>query len=243
LGGLVATTSGSPTVTHSYWDTQTSGQVTSVAGTGLTTSQLRAALPAGFGNAWWFTESYSYPFLNDPAFDFASPLATLVRSNRIFAFLPISQLDRAQYINQAAQTDADQASLATVYTMIARAIGITDDVPQFQDVEIDRYIWNDATQTAGSGPLTNHASIAAFTPIAAGVPLNDDNVIGALKARRLVILRGSYKKAGGGTGKHWLLATMFTTDANGATVDVVGNDPWLGEQVTIDPNIKTIASP
>src|SRR6185437_16807894 len=107
----------------------------SVAGTGLTTSQLRSALPAGFGNAWWFTESYSYPFLNDPAFDFASPLATLVRSNRIFAFLPISQLDRAQYIDQGAHTGADQASLATVYTMMARAIGSTDNVSQLQDVK------------------------------------------------------------------------------------------------------------
>ena len=68
-------------------------------------------------------------------------------------------------------------------------------------------------------------------------------MIGKLKAHRLVILRGSYRKANGAVGKHWLLATMFTSNAKGTTLDVVGNDPWTGEQVTIDPKTKTIASP
>jgi hypothetical protein len=246
VGGLVATTSGSPTVTDSYWDAQTSGQTTSGGGlgTGMTTAQLRAALPAGFGNAWAITPTYSYPFLNDPAFDFTSPLATSVLASKIFTFLPIGQLDHAQYINQAAHGSADQASLAAVYTMIARAIGLTDNVRLLKDAKIDRFFWHDRTQTATfSGPVTAHASIGAFTPIAARAPLNDNNVVGKLKANRLVILRGSYRRPNGATGKHWLLATLFTSRANGAVVEVVGNDPWIGEQVTINLRSKTVTSP
>ena len=41
------------TVTDSYWDTATSGQGGSSGGTGLTTSQLVSALPAGFSNTIW----------------------------------------------------------------------------------------------------------------------------------------------------------------------------------------------
>jgi hypothetical protein len=55
LGGLIGASSG--TVTSAYWDTVTSDQAASAAGTGYTTTQLRKVLPPGFGNAWAITRS------------------------------------------------------------------------------------------------------------------------------------------------------------------------------------------
>ena len=52
VGGLVGYNNGG-TVTDSYWDTATSGHGGSSGGTGLTTSQLVSALPAGFSNTIW----------------------------------------------------------------------------------------------------------------------------------------------------------------------------------------------
>ena len=61
LGGLLAEEFNS--TSNSYWNTQTSGQATSANGTGQTTKQLKASLPAGFStNAWGF-EKGNYPFL------------------------------------------------------------------------------------------------------------------------------------------------------------------------------------
>ena len=61
-GGLVALNQG--TVTNSYWDTNTSGQGTSAAGTGLTTATLQGALQTGFsGSVWGLITGVSYPYL------------------------------------------------------------------------------------------------------------------------------------------------------------------------------------
>ena len=51
VGGLIGGNSG--TVTSSYWDTQTSGQSTSAAGSGLTTAQFQSGLPGGFDATVW----------------------------------------------------------------------------------------------------------------------------------------------------------------------------------------------
>ncbi|MBK5959755.1 hypothetical protein CCR97_16315, partial [Rhodoplanes elegans] len=52
------------TVVASYWDTQTSGQSGSAAGTGLTTAQLTSGLPAGFDpDVWSSVPGRSYPFI------------------------------------------------------------------------------------------------------------------------------------------------------------------------------------
>ena len=62
VGGLVAGTKQNGTVTNSYWNTQTSGQSTSMGGTGLTTTQMQTAsnfagfnfstTPGAMGNSW-----------------------------------------------------------------------------------------------------------------------------------------------------------------------------------------------
>jgi hypothetical protein len=76
VGGLVG--DGSPTqVTSSFWDTQTSGQTTSVGGTGKTTAEMQTPstfLEAGWdfvdetGNGtedtWWINEGKDYPRLS-----------------------------------------------------------------------------------------------------------------------------------------------------------------------------------
>jgi len=51
-GGLIGYL-GTGSVTKSYWDTQTAGQTSNAAGTGLTTTALEAALPSGFSSSVW----------------------------------------------------------------------------------------------------------------------------------------------------------------------------------------------
>ncbi|MGB7259074.1 MAG: hypothetical protein WBD48_13440 [Pseudolabrys sp.] len=242
VGGLVGSVTGGATVTNSYWDTSTTGQATSAGGgTGQTTAQLRAALPAGFNTSTWAVSSaLSYPFFNDLNIDFSSPLATLMLSNKIFVFVPIGQLDLSQYIGVVHHADA--ASLATVYTMIARGIGIADNVAQLKAVKINKYYWHDSTQTTTfSGPLTLHTTLSALKPLPGAI--SGQNVIGQLKVQRLAILRGTYTKAGGGTATHYMLATMFTKKPNGLPSTVIANDPFTGWQVEIDPATKTVVSP
>ncbi|MDP3077503.1 S-layer family protein [Bradyrhizobium sp.] len=66
VGGLVGFNNGG-TTTNSYWDTQTSGQPTSIAGgTAMTTTQLKSGLPVGFDPSVWGSSAAvnsSYPHL------------------------------------------------------------------------------------------------------------------------------------------------------------------------------------
>ena len=143
-GELVASIFNSGPVTNSYWDKSTSGQGSSAGGTGLTTAQLKAALPAGFiTSRWGITRTVSYPFLINPA-AFRSTLATTVNANRIFTFLPIGQLDTTEYVHAAPH--ANRASEAAVYTMLARAIGVTKNVAALRTIKIDTTYWHDSTQ-------------------------------------------------------------------------------------------------
>ena len=80
------------------------------------------------------------------------------------------------------------------------------------------------------------------TKVPAATPINNSNIIGAMKARKIVIIRGLYEKAKGKTS-HWMLATMFTTDKNGATNAIAANDPWTGRQVLIDAATKRVIWP
>ena len=241
MGGLVGWFEGTPpTVTNAYWDVNTSKQAASAAGAGMTTAQLRAALPAGFGNAWAITAKRSYPFLNEADIDLAAPLATLVKGSRVYTFLPIGQRDTSQYVTAPATPGA--MSLATAYAMIARAIGVTRDIAALKTVKIDRF-WNGNKKAAvWRRPATAEATLGTFKAIAANARLNNANVIGEMKIGRLVILRGAYTKSNGGKGEHWLLGTLHTESGN-ALDAVIANDPWTGMQVTIDPATKRVVWP
>ena len=221
----------------------TTGQATSAGGTGQTTAQLRAALPSGFDDTiWGITPNLSYPFLIAPDIDFVSPLATLVRSNRVFTFLPISQFDESQYSTPPA--DPNLTALATVYTMIARAIGITRWRPTTDDVAIDRYFWDEATQKARwRGPVKNYATLGPMTAISSRTPIEVANVIGVMDAEQLVILHGTYQPEGGAKVRHWMLGTLYTTDSGSTPNAVIAHDPYTGQQVTIDLATKKVVSP
>src|SRR5690606_23836665 len=52
VGGLVGNGIAS-SINNSYWNIETTGQPFSLGGTGLTTAQLQATLPAGFSSAIW----------------------------------------------------------------------------------------------------------------------------------------------------------------------------------------------
>jgi hypothetical protein len=241
VGGLIGWFEGTPpTVTNAYWDTVTSGQAASAAGTGYTTVQLRKVLPPGFGGAWAITRNKSYPFVNEADIDFAAPLATLVKASRVYTFLPIGQRDASQYVTVPATPGV--FSLPAVYAMIARAIGVTGDIAALKTVKIDRF-WNDNKKIAvWRGPAAALATLGAFKTIAANARLNHANVIGEMKIGRLVILRGAYTKNNGGKGEHWLLGTLYTASGN-ALDAVIANDPWTGLQVTIDPATKKVVWP
>jgi len=64
LGRPLVLSGAAGTVTSSYWDIRSTGQPASAGGTGLTTAQLTAALPAGFDpGIWTINPAQSYPYL------------------------------------------------------------------------------------------------------------------------------------------------------------------------------------
>ncbi len=237
-GGLMATAFNP--VTNAYWDATTSTMATSDEGTAQTTTQLRATLPAGFGAAWSITEGVTYPFLTSDKIGFKSTLATLVSQDLIFTFAPISQLEQPEYDNPA--SNAQRASLAAVFGMIARAAGNAWSDARLIDVKLDRYFWTDSTaQASWTGPVRLYVTLGPLSSLAAADPLDESNVVGALRAGQLVILRGSYRD-GAARRPHWMLATSFT-EVNGNLSRVVANDPWTGRQVLINPTTKRVISP
>lgn len=241
VGGLIGGGGNLASAPNSYWDVNTSLKTTSFDGTGLTTAQLRAHLPNGFDPAAWsINKTLSYPFVNDGGADFTAQLATFVVDNSVYTLLPISQLDAAQY--RVAPRHADEASLAAVFTMLARAFGPGNGLA-LQDVKIDRFFWNDAARKAAlAGPFAAQLRLGALTPLAANARLTGANVIEALNTRRLAILRGSYTTDKGVTATHWMLATLYTKSGAGIGA-VIANDPWTGRQVEIDPVTKKVVSP
>lgn len=240
-GGLIYNSGGNPTITAAYWDTDTSGQATSNGGgTGLTTAQLQLELPPGFGGAWSITPGLSYPFLAKASF--ISPLATLVDANKVLIFAPLGQFDDGNYAKPPEHPE--EASLAAVYTIVARGVGTGLKVPKLSGVAIDSYFWDDKAEKAKfKGPLTDYVSLGPVTAIPKGEPLSDGNVIGAFALGKLAILRGTFKREGGGTGTHWMLGTLHIEKSIGKVTAVLADDPFTGRQVRIDPKTKHVVSP
>jgi hypothetical protein len=40
-----------------------------------------------------------------------------------------------------------------------------------------------------------------------------------------------------------MLATLYTKDSNNTVTDIIANDPWTGQQVTINPISKHVVRP
>jgi hypothetical protein len=112
------------------------------------------------------------------------------------------------------------------------------------EVPIDRYFWDAATQTATwAGPITEHATLGPLTTLTAATPIGNANILGAIRARKPVILRGRYTEPGGGADFHWMLATSYTVDPAGAVTALIANDPRTGRQLRIDPITKKVIDP
>ncbi|HOW29680.1 MAG TPA: GLUG motif-containing protein [archaeon] len=66
VGGLIGYSSGYTTISNSFWDINTSGQTTSSAGTGKTTTEMKQQATFttyNFTSPWAITEGSSYPYL------------------------------------------------------------------------------------------------------------------------------------------------------------------------------------
>jgi filamentous hemagglutinin family protein len=121
VGGLIGSNAG--TVTASFWDTATSGQATSAAGTGLTTSQMMTA--SNF-TGWSITDIGSSPSTT------STPPATLwllIGSNT----RPMLASEWNTTINTAHQLQLMQAALGASYTLnnnidLSTAMNNTADV-------------------------------------------------------------------------------------------------------------------
>jgi hypothetical protein len=239
LGGLSALLEEDATAIGAFWDLATTNQSFSVRGVGKTTTALQAALPPRYGPIWGITAGFSYPYLNllDKGM-FASTLASVVYNGMVYTFAPLGQLETTEYVNLPEHADA--ASLAAVYTMVARGIGLTTLDTTIATTKIDEFFWDDATQTATwTGPVTAYAQLGSVTDISGSQSIDDTNVIGQLKARNLVIIRGTDASA----ATHWMLATLFTSDEQGTVTALVADDPWTGTQVRIDPTTKQVVFP
>ena len=127
--------------------------------------------------------------------------------------------------------------------MIARSIGIADNVAQLKGVKIDKYFWHDATQTTTfSGPGHAHATLARSSHLPGAIS-TAPNVIAQMKVHRLVILRGTYTKSRRRNSHALHAGDALHQEARTDIVSTVANDPWTGWQVEIDPATKTVVSP
>ena len=238
FSATIATASTS-TCSGRYWNTQTMRVARSDGGAARNTTQLQASLPPGFNSSVsGITPGVTFPYLKLAGTDFQSPLAITVLGSEIFTFLPISQLEKSEYSPPISRPDL--ASKAAAYTIIARAIGITRRIATLQNARINGF-WN-GSAAVWKGAATSHASLGPLTAIASATPLGSGNLIGPLRAHKIVLLRGSYT-AGATVKPHWLLATSFKVSAAGSVTGIVANDPWTGRQVRIDPATKRVSSP
>jgi hypothetical protein len=152
-------------------------------------------------------------------------------------YKPISQYDPSQYASHTLPDHVDQAGLATILTIIARADGL-EATPTPGQPTIDQF-FDPANGTAdwhGVGwqnPLVNKLTFApephAAEPNADNArPLDDKADLGALLGKGPVIL-------GNAGGTSWLLAVVITEDG------IVADDPVTGLRVLLSYDSATRA--
>jgi len=139
---------------------------------------------------------------------------------RIYA--PLSQLDGSLYVSGSlALNDWAETCRATVYTMIARALGDPGTtIDKFYDPTL--------------GAITTLLPPNTISPFPAK-PINDQKVIDLLNSGTPIVLQGTWNVAG--TEPHTMLATSVKDGM------IVANDPWTGKQVLINPNTNKVVDP
>jgi hypothetical protein len=151
---------------------------------------------------------------------------------------PISQYDPGQYAGDKLPDHVEQAGLATILTMIARAAAheITPPVtPPTIDQLFDPAKGADWHGVGWQNPLVDKVNFAADPQgsepgFATALPLDGKTDIGALLGHGPVILAGA--------NDTWLLAVAITEGG------IVADDPVTGTRVLLayDPVTKTIGS-
>lgn len=159
LGGLIGGNFNSGTVSNSYWDKQTSGQSSSVEGTGLTSLQMKMQSSFSgwdFSNIWDIqTDKYhSYPYLK--AFAYDTP-------GEDPGINPIPGL--AQLYSGGSGTTIDPYQISTVEDLVCLSQRSQDWSKHFLqtaniifDANPDNVDWNGDGQPDGGGT-------SGFTPI------------------------------------------------------------------------------
>ena len=150
-------------------------------------------------------------------------------------YRPISQYDAAQYSGGKVVDHADQAGLATILTMIARAIA-HDNVPTIDQLFDSAKSAADWHGVGWQNPLADKVTFsigpqASEPSVATALALDSKTDLGALLGHGPVILEGSSDTA-------WLLAVARTKDG------IVANDPLTGMRVLLgyDDATKTVGA-
>jgi filamentous hemagglutinin family protein len=147
-------------------------------------------------------------------------------------YKPISQYDASQYAAGTLPDHVDQAGLATILTMIARAA--THDVPPTIDQLFDPAKGADWHGVGWQNPLVDKVKFST-TPQGSepgadtALALDGNTDLGALLGKGPVILAGKDDKS-------WLLAVAITE------AGIVANDPVTGQRVLLgyDSAKKTV---
>ena len=117
-----------------------------------------------------------------------------------------------------------------------------DETAAQEGVNLDKHLV--VLAAFGAGAVVDEEDVVLIV-IKLGTLTEVDRVLEGerMKAEKLVILRGTYRKSDGSIGTHWLLGTLYTKHADGSVSTVVANDPLTGEQIEIDPLTKKVLSP
>jgi len=162
---------------------------------------------------------------------------------------PIGQLDTDarfgtyQSTNSQAAMDKNSTCKATVYTMVARALGMNAKIDDFWSPS------DGAVVGALSSKLDPRGDVATGTVIQSKQGTGLSDVVSKLGENNPVILRGSILQYGAANPKnptpgtnyyesHFMLAVGVNSQGN-----LVANDPLSGQQVTIDKTTGQVINP
>ena len=151
VGGLVGKNSG--TITASYWNTETSGQTSSAGGTGLTTTQMKAA--ANFSDwdlmdTWRIYEGYTYPLLKS----FLTPLV-VTAEDVIKTYNGLNWTTSLQNVSYSIASAPDSENLFNIDTPYGTAVNAAVYSPQLYSNQQGYDIsFVGGILTVGKAPLT-----------------------------------------------------------------------------------------
>jgi hypothetical protein len=197
---------------------------------------------------------------------FEPPLAQFIAPSGVFTILPVGRLQLFQFSAARPSVDAQQASAAAAYTMIARLVGsIHTDAVVYDHAaspvlcgasEFAMKAHEDCLLNASgmafwpaSAPRRSVGSYVTFTPaltdpdIVLHLPRDDGDLEKVVESGTPILLHGATENGSGTIEDRYMIVTGFVRalpgDASapaGHIIRLVANDPELGQQVFIDMN-------